>query len=109
MTLCVPVRVVAVLAVIIAAPLLGTCFGETHIPLTTVAQALANRLWDAGYAVDPIDQGIIWSYRLTRALVAGGCGAALAVCGVVLQSLLRNALADPYLLGISAGASAEMP
>ncbi len=59
----------------------------------------------AGYALDPIDEGIVWNYRLTRALVAAACGAGLATCGVILQSLLRNPLADPYLLGISAGAS----
>lgn len=98
-------RWIGVAAILVAAPLAGICIGETRIPLSTVLQALANRLWDAGYAVDPIDEGIIWAYRLTRALVAGACGAALAVCGVILQSLLRNALADPYLLGISAGAS----
>lgn len=90
---------------IVAAPLLGTALGETPIPLGTVWQALANHLWAAGYPVDPIDQGIIWSYRLPRALVAGACGAGLAISGLVLQTLLRNALADPYLLGISAGAS----
>ena len=88
-----------------AAVLAGICIGETAIPPETVLHVLANRLWSAGFAVDPIDEGIIWAYRLTRALVAGACGATLAVCGVILQSLLRNALADPYLLGISAGAS----
>ena len=66
---------------------------------------MANKLWGAGHALDPIDEGIVWNYRLTRALVAAACGAGLAICGVVLQSLLRNPLADPYLLGISAGAS----
>jgi len=55
--------------------------------------------------LDPIDEGVVWNYRLTRALVAAACGAGLATCGVILQSLLRNPLADPYLLGISAGAS----
>lgn len=92
-------------ALIVAAPLAGASLGETPIPLDTVWQALANQLWGAGYPLDPIDQGIIWSYRLPRALVAGACGAGLAISGLVLQTLLRNALADPYLLGISAGAS----
>lgn len=87
------------------AVLAGVCIGETAITLDTVLQVLANRLWEADFTVDPIDEGIIWAYRLTRALVAGACGATLAICGVILQSLLRNALADPYLLGISAGAS----
>ncbi|KJE36821.1 ABC transporter permease [Thalassospira sp. HJ] len=79
--------------------------GETSIPLKTVIDTIANHVWGAGHAVDPIDEGIIWNYRLSRAVVAASCGAALALSGAVLQALLRNALADPYLLGISAGAS----
>ncbi|WP_245413806.1 FecCD family ABC transporter permease [Fulvimarina endophytica] len=79
--------------------------GETQIPPSVVLNTIANALWNAGREVDPIDAGIVWNYRLSRAVVAASCGAALAVSGVVLQSLLRNALADPYLLGISAGAS----
>lgn len=83
----------------------GTCIGETPIPLSIVVQTLANKVLGAAYQLDPIDMGIIWNYRLPRALVAASCGAGLALSGLVLQSLLRNALADPYLLGISAGAS----
>ncbi|PAA39663.1 FecCD family ABC transporter permease [Pseudomonas fragi] len=83
----------------------GVAIGETPIAPDVVLQVLANKLWGAGHALDPIDEGIVWNYRLTRALVAAACGAGLAICGVVLQSLLRNPLADPYLLGISAGAS----
>uniref|UniRef100_UPI0030D830CB FecCD family ABC transporter permease n=1 Tax=Pseudomonas sp. RL_5y_Pfl2_69 TaxID=3088711 RepID=UPI0030D830CB len=83
----------------------GVAIGETPIAPGVVLQVLANKLWAAGYVLDPIDEGIVWNYRLTRALVAAACGAGLATCGVVLQSLLRNPLADPYLLGISAGAS----
>ncbi|MGO4853271.1 FecCD family ABC transporter permease [Phaeovulum sp. W22_SRMD_FR3] len=90
---------------VVLAPMIGTALGETPIPLGTVWQALANQIWGADHLIDPIDQGIIWSYRLPRALVAGSCGAGLAISGLVLQTLLRNALADPYLLGISAGAS----
>ncbi|MFN7104077.1 MAG: FecCD family ABC transporter permease [Pseudorhizobium sp.] len=88
-----------------AALWMGAAIGETSMPLETVAKTVANRLWNAGYPLEPIDEGIIWSYRMSRAVVAASCGAALALSGVVLQSLLRNPLADPYLLGISAGAS----
>ncbi len=84
---------------------LGTAIGETSIPLRTVYEVLSNQLLGTRYPVDALDQGIVWNYRLTRAIVAAGCGAGLAVSGVILQSMLRNALADPYLLGISAGAS----
>lgn len=91
--------------VLAAAVLAGTCIGETPIPIATVLQTLANKVFGAAHIIDPIDMGIIWNYRLPRAIVAACCGAGLAVSGMVLQSLLRNALADPYLLGISAGAS----
>lgn len=90
---------------IAASILAALMIGETSIPAATVLQTLANRFWGAGYALDLIDQGILWEYRLPRAIVAASCGAALAISGVVLQALLRNALADPYILGLSAGAS----
>lgn len=92
----------AALAVTVLA---GTCIGETPIPVEVVLKTLANSLFGAAHALDPIEMGIIWNYRLPRAIVAACCGSGLAISGMVLQSLLRNALADPYLLGISAGAS----
>lgn len=95
----------AALAVLAVAILLGVAIGETSLSPSVVYQVLANQLAGAQYPVDPIDQGIVWNYRLARALVAASCGAGLAISGVILQSLLRNALAEPYLLGISAGAS----
>ncbi|MFI7393016.1 MULTISPECIES: FecCD family ABC transporter permease [Streptomyces] len=55
--------------------------------------------------VSPIRDGIVWDLRLPRTLLAAVCGAGLAVCGAVLQSLLRNPLADPFVLGVSSGAS----
>ena len=48
---------------------------------------------------------IVWNLRAPRAFAAFACGALLALAGTLLQVLLRNALADPYVLGVSAGAS----
>jgi len=96
---------VPAVAVLVLAIMAGVIIGEMPISARTVGMVMANNLWGAGYPVDPIDAGIIWSYRLPRTLVAAACGAGLALSGVVLQSLVRNALADPYLLGVSAGAS----
>lgn len=48
---------------------------------------------------------LVWDLRLPRVLMAALVGASLAVCGAVLQAVTRNALADPYLLGVSSGAS----
>jgi iron complex transport system permease protein len=99
------IRTLLALSLLLIAVLAGVAIGETAIAPKVVLQVLANKLWAAGYVLDPIDEGVVWNYRLTRALVAAACGAGLATCGVILQSLLRNPLADPYLLGISAGAS----
>ena len=53
----------------------------------------------------PLLDGVVWDLRLPRVLTAAAVGAGLAVSGAVMQSLIRNPLADPYLLGLSAGAS----
>ncbi len=103
-----PTRVsaaVAALVLLIAALVAGAAIGETSIPFDVVVKTIANRVFHAGYPLEPLDEGIVWSYRLSRAVVAACCGASLALAGAVLQSLLRNPLADPYILGISAGAS----
>lgn len=60
-------------------------------------------LGDAGVSL--IRDGIVWELRLPRTLLAAVCGAGLAICGAIMQSLLRNPLADPFVLGISSGAS----
>lgn len=96
---------VLALCILLVAIVLGVALGETALPVSVVYQVIANQLLGGTFLIDPIDEGIVWNYRLTRAIVAGCCGAGLAVSGIILQSLLRNALAEPYLLGISAGAS----
>jgi iron complex transport system permease protein len=53
----------------------------------------------------PFEQSIVWDVRLPRVLLAAITGAGLAVVGATLQALLRNPLADPYLLGTSSGAA----
>lgn len=84
---------------------LAVTVGEMAIPLPTAFRALGNGLFDLDYPVSAIQQGVIFDYRLSRALLAALCGGALALSGAILQALLRNPLAEPYILGISAGAS----
>ncbi|GLQ10475.1 ABC transporter permease [Devosia yakushimensis] len=83
----------------------GVGIGELPIPLDTTYFAITNRLGWTAVPLDRIHESVIWDYRLSRALVAACCGAGLALCGAILQSLLRNPLAEPYVLGVSAGAS----
>ena len=79
--------------------------GDLPIPLSTTWAAIANRLGWTAIDISRMHETVIWDYRLSRALVAVFCGAGLALSGAVMQSLLRNPLAEPYVLGISAGAS----
>ncbi len=57
------------------------------------------------FPVPGVADDVIWKLRLPRAAAAFACGALLATAGVLLQVLLRNPLADPYILGISGGAA----
>lgn len=79
--------------------------GDLPIPLATTFSAITNRLGWTRVEISRIHETVIWDYRLSRALVAACCGAGLALSGAIMQSLLRNPLAEPYVLGISAGAS----
>ncbi len=80
--------------------------GAADLDVGTVVEVIARRLrLIAGEGVTELDDRIVWELRMPRVLGALAVGASLAICGVILQSLTRNALAEPYLLGISGGAS----
>ncbi len=74
-------------------------FGSVRIPLAGVIDALAGR------QTDPAWSSIVHVFRLPKALTALAAGAALAVSGLILQTVFRNPLAGPDSLGIGAGAS----
>ncbi|WP_079210656.1 FecCD family ABC transporter permease [Brucella pituitosa] len=98
------VLLLSLLAIFLAVGI-STGIGDLPIPLSTTFFAVTNRLGWSGVELNRIHETVIWDYRLSRALVAAFCGAGLALSGAILQSLLRNPLAEPYVLGISAGAS----
>ncbi|MFF5971242.1 FecCD family ABC transporter permease [Streptomyces sp. NPDC012769] len=79
--------------------------GPADIGVTDVWSAVSAHLGGAPSGLSPIRDGIVWNLRLPRTLLAAVCGAGLALCGAVMQSLLRNPLADPFVLGVSSGAS----
>jgi len=84
--------------VAIGSILVALMFGSLSVSLT----ALLRTLVDSSPGV--VDD-VVWKLRLPRALAAFACGGLLAVSGVLLQVLLRNPLADPYILGVSGGAA----
>ncbi|MTH36052.1 iron chelate uptake ABC transporter family permease subunit [Paracoccus limosus] len=96
---------VAGLAGLVLVVALAVSLGELRVPLGTVALSVGNHLGLSSAQISRIQDSVVWDLRLSRALVAAMCGAGLAICGAILQSLLRNTLAEPYVLGVSAGAS----
>ncbi|POX56513.1 ABC transporter permease [Streptomyces sp. Ru71] len=95
----------AVLAVaLLAALTAAVAWGSTSIPLAEVWGVVGRRL--TGEAPRPgTGDLIVWQLRVPRALLAALVGAGLGVVGTAVQALVRNPLADPYLLGVSNGAS----
>ena len=87
--------------------LLGVSFGSVAIPLPTIVQILLNstHLFHFQQSWDPSAELIVLQVRMPVVIGAGLVGAALGVAGVIFQGVLRNPLADPYLLGTSSGAA----
>lgn len=90
---------------LIATMLLALTFGSVSIPFHTVLDVVLRRFQLGDFDVTLLDDQIVWQLRMPRVIGAAATGAGLAIAGAVLQSLTRNDLADPYLLGISGGAT----
>ncbi|MDX2932795.1 FecCD family ABC transporter permease [Streptomyces ipomoeae] len=93
------------LAALLASVAVAVTIGPADISTSDVWASVAARLGFGESALAPLRDGIVWNLRMPRTLLAAVCGAGLAVCGAVMQSLLRNPLADPFVLGVSSGAS----
>ncbi|MGH8277424.1 MAG: iron chelate uptake ABC transporter family permease subunit, partial [Steroidobacteraceae bacterium] len=88
-------------AVLLATLPLGVGIGAVSLPPSTVLEIVTHHLFDWPQAVrwSPAQDAIVWQVRAPRVLLGAVVGAALAASGVALQALVRNVLADPYLLG----------
>ena len=100
-TLLYAVLVVVLLAAVTAAVSIGT----VTLPAGEVWTVVLRHLTGDVDGLDPLYDQIVWDLRLPRVLVAAVVGAGLSVIGAGLQALVRNPLADPYMLGITRGAS----
>ena len=99
------VLVVAGAAAVVATILVAVTIGPANLDVAEVARSIAGHLGFATGDVPRLHDAIVWDLRLPRVLTAAAVGAGLAMAGAVMQSLTRNPLADPYLLGLSSGAS----
>ena len=94
----------AALGVVVVA---GVAAGSVFVPPGDTLAILAHRLlgWDLGVTWTRAQETIVVDLRLPRVLTAMTVGAGLAVAGATFQGVLRNPLADPYVLGTASGAA----
>ena len=90
---------IALLVVLLLCFIINICLGSVSISLLETLQALF------GTATEDSSYYIIWEYRLPKAITGILVGGGLSLSGLLMQTLFRNPLAGPYVLGISSGAS----
>ena len=95
----------SLLLVLVAVSIVSILIGSTRIGTIPALKELLYGWRDGYVGLAPEERTIIFSIRLPRVIFAGLVGASLSLAGVAFQGLLRNPLADPYILGISGGAA----
>ncbi len=106
-----PVYLIVLLALmflLVVSALVAVTMGSVDISVKDIYRVIIYKTFSVGsaYAL-PTDStiDIVWFIRLPRILLAIGVGIGLSVSGIVMQAIVKNPLADPYILGISSGAS----
>ena len=88
----------------------ATGIGPVSVDPATTAKILISHIPGLSDSVvhdwEPVAEDVVWTLRMPRVCLGMVVGASLAVCGVTMQALVRNNLADPFILGVSSGAAA---
>jgi iron complex transport system permease protein len=100
-----PALLAGAVLLLVVSVVLAITVGPAQIGPVDVWRSVAAHLGLGTTPLPELRDAIVFDMRLPRVLTAGAVGAGLAVSGAVMQSLTRNPLADPYLLGLSSGAS----
>lgn len=101
--------VITMLLLLLLALVVSVLVGSVDISPEIIGKVLVNHL-TGRETFEPTwnknTDSIIWTIRMPRIILAFVVGAGLSLCGILMQALTKNSLADPYVLGISSGASA---
>lgn len=96
----------ALVVVLLGSMAVAVSLGAATVPLADVRRLIWAALGNGTIACEDFSTySILWDLRVPRVLLAALVGAGLAIAGVACQALVRNPLADPFILGISSGAS----
>jgi iron complex transport system permease protein len=101
-----PLWTCSAVAFLLVAVAIGVLSGPIHLGVGEVLESAAARLHVPGFSssLSPTDEAILWQIRVPRVVLAALVGAMLSLAGATYQGVFRNPLADPYLLGVAAGA-----
>lgn len=102
------VTTIAVLAVLVL--VLSAATGPVAVSPLDAAKIVIGHLvpgmpWMSDGSLTPLQDQAVWQFRVPRSLLAALSGAGLALAGAMMQAVVRNPLAEPYILGVSSGAS----
>ena len=96
------------LIILVGSVMISVTLGSAKISVSEVYKVLGYKILGiksfSEYATGPIHD-VVWIIRFPRVVLAIAIGMALSISGVVMQAIVKNPLADPYILGISSGAS----
>ena len=101
-----PLWAAAAVAFLLVSLAIGVLVGPVDLGVGSVLESAAARLQLPGFAspLSPTEEAILWEIRVPRVVLAAIVGGMLALAGATYQGVFRNPLADPYLLGVAAGA-----
>ncbi|WP_245960169.1 FecCD family ABC transporter permease [Prauserella flavalba] len=105
MRILIPTLTLSLLAVIVVSASIGTI----GVPLADSLKIIVGHLvpgmpWMSDGSLSSVQDNAVWQFRLPRSVLAALTGAALALAGALMQAVVHNSLAEPYILGVSAGA-----
>ncbi|MFD8937745.1 FecCD family ABC transporter permease [Streptomyces sp. NPDC059578] len=96
---------IALIAAVLVMALVSAGTGAYHIPMADILGSVQHRMGLGGEALDRVGESVLWNVRLPRVVLALLVGASLGCAGALMQGVFGNPLAEPGVIGISAGAA----